>query len=215
MKRGNDNRTEDAVNRLRRTNRTRIFYKISKFTVFKPRILMPIRFFPSRSIGLPYGFPLSLPFTLAALNLHLTKGIVHEGFNHPWWPEGTAWGEGAEDGRKPKWTVPCVVWSGRFPPVSSSRSVHLPPLLITHSRLSLVSSPFTNEVVKDTRRKRAESEEMEAVRLRGFNYKSLFYSSLLYIPLYSLYKTTYYLLYTVIILGFLSTLLLWLEIKLR
>ena len=26
----------------------------------------------------------SLPFTLAALNLHLTKGIVHEGFNHPW-----------------------------------------------------------------------------------------------------------------------------------
>ncbi len=25
-----------------------------------------------------------IPFTLAALNLHLTKGIVHEGFNHPW-----------------------------------------------------------------------------------------------------------------------------------
>ena len=37
------------------------------------------------------SLPLPIPFTLAALNLHLTKGIVHEGFNHPWWPEGTEW----------------------------------------------------------------------------------------------------------------------------
>jgi len=32
--------------------------------------------------SLPHTVP--IPFTLAALNLHLTKGIVHEGFNHPW-----------------------------------------------------------------------------------------------------------------------------------